>query len=116
MRHSDLDPGRPVFGRLGFWILAVLLIGAGVGIAASSRPEQPPRFTETDSPIGGSEVTAAWAVGSCVSGSFLVEPISCSAPHDGMIVALERYESECPVTADSYVEDGGSVWCIDDDR
>lgn len=53
-------------------------------------------------------------VGSCVRGMAWAEPVPCSEPHDGEIIAVTSHPSDCPYRTDSYVEDVFDVWCIAD--
>lgn len=57
-----------------------------------------------------------WSVGNCVAGSSFLVPVRCGYPHPGRIVDRVSSPGSCTYTADSWVEDLGSVYCIDEDR
>jgi hypothetical protein len=100
---KPLDPGSPVAARLGLWV-TVVAVGAVVALFASGSTQTNP----------GSPGGAPWRVGSCVAGSTYVRPVPCTEPHVGRIVATASSPAGCPMYAESYVEDGGLTWCIDE--
>ena len=92
--------GSSIARRGGFWFATALLvavIGGGVVLAANQRP------------------TPTFSVGNCVSGTAgtTVHPVSCSDSHDGKIIAEVNSQNDCPSSADGYVDEAGSVLCID---
>lgn len=94
-----LSPGRPVFLRFGALVGAgVVALAVGIGYTAATAP--------------------GWEVGACVRGDVRVEPVDCSAQHDGQIVVRAPKAGACPTAAESYVSVMGStdVWCVDLDK
>jgi hypothetical protein len=93
---APLDPGMPVFRRFQSWLgpaILIVLVGGVViaGIAIESRKQ----------------------VGGCVDGT---EFVSCDLPHDGRIVAVVEDKSDCPATADGYLQEGrgatARIYCL----
>lgn len=89
----------------------VLAVVVAVSVAAVASAESPSSTGGSgyepvlDDPVG-------WRVGSCVEGSTWVEPVPCDEPNDGRIVDRVSDPSQCPYSADTYVEDGLDTWCI----
>lgn len=91
--------GRAVARRGGFWFATALVLAVvGGGAAVAANHQAAPTFT----------------VGNCVSGTgSSVQPVSCSDSHDGKIIDEVTTQTDCPASADGYVEDAGMILCID---
>ncbi len=112
---GPLPPGRATWRRSGFYLVATLVALATIGAALEEPSEGDDRSRETrPGSIFTSEPDAEWQTGSCIDGSTWVVPVPCSEPNDGRIVRRVSSASSCPFTAESYVEDGPDVWCIDE--
>ena len=113
---GPLSPGSSVFGRFGFWfVAAVIAVVVWVGVTQDQTGNTEYGNVTPDVDLGY-RVSADWRVGNCVSGYSSVYPVFCSSPHTGRIVASVPSVSACPISADSYVDDVYTVWCIDEDR
>lgn len=109
-----LPVGKSVFARprtlIGLAALA-LLIAVGIGQSNS-----------TGSTSGGGSLSTPSAsnyetfrIGACVSGITMVTPVPCSSPHSGKIVSRATTASGCPLYTESFLQEVGFVFCIDDD-
>lgn len=118
--------GRPVLARSGAWAVAAAAALVLAGAVTESQEQQPgfdPYTATIDLDSDAQPVDESpsyldrptWERGVCVrfDGAF-VEPVHCGFPHDGVVESVEISESFCPFTSDSYVEDGGLVYCIDE--
>ena len=113
---KPLDPGPTLLGRTGIWLSALVLAVAVGAMAAASEP--PPGDPYRRPTLGGNSVNvpaATWSVGNCVSGTSYLLPVDCSRPHSGRIVKRVVDANICPYSAESWVQDLGYIYCIDDD-
>lgn len=98
-----MDPGSPLGRRLGVWVtgaaVAVFLLPL---LGSSSDPAE--------------ETSLSWKVGACVrAGSSQVSLVSCGEQaSNGTVVARVASGTNCPARAESYVEKGSWVYCIDE--
>lgn len=118
-----MHPGGPVIGRAGFWVVLAVLTVIVIFLAmtssedsrstSSTRAPSPPAVAPQGTARPPTTVRpVSWAVGNCVRGSFMLEPVSCVGQHDGWIIEGAATPRGCPFNADSYVEFGTRVWCI----
>lgn len=114
-----LNPGKGLFARSGVWFAVVLAL-VGIGALSSESDDgysdySPPAFSEDNiSPDVGSS-NLEWEVGACVRiGVTDVELVNCSSSYEGRIVKEASSSDLCPYSAEIYVEDRFTVYCIDE--
>lgn len=102
---SPLPQGKPLLARAGVWVTAVAIAGFGALAASGAQSSSSP-----------SPADLRWEVGACVAGGSMVGVVPCSDSHSGRIVSRAARSDLCGMLAESYVEDGAFVWCIDEDQ
>ena len=111
---SPLPQGKPLLARAGVWVTAIAIAGLGA-VAVNDSQTSGANTTSYTPPAAAPQREATWAVGSCIAGSSMVEPVPCSSYHSGRIIGRTTSPLLCDDAYDSYVEDGAIVWCIDED-
>jgi hypothetical protein len=116
---SPLPQGKPLLARAGVWVTAIAIAGLGV-VAVNDAQTSGANTSNSNAssyrpPAAAAQREATWAVGSCITGSSMVEPVPCSSYHTGRIVGRTTSPQLCDASTESYVEDGAIVWCIDED-
>lgn len=102
---SPLPQGKPLLARTGVWVTAAAL--AGLGALAVNDAQSSSSPTSED---------LRWEVGACVAGGSMVGVVRCDDSHSGRIVSRSTRPDQCVASAESYVQDGAIVWCIDEDQ
>jgi hypothetical protein len=98
-----LDPGRPVFLRLGFIVSAgvavVLVIASAIALTTPTKP-----FPAADQQL----------IGACAQKSGTTwSTTDCAATHNGKVVSLSHDASGCPSQDTPVKLDDGNFTCID---
>jgi hypothetical protein len=108
---TPMSTGRSVFARSGLW----LTVGAVAATAAAVVMASP---SDTAAHGGGSTDTELeWRIGNCVAwDADTIFPVRCDDGAMGVIAARAPSEPQCPANSESYVQETGFVWCIDEDR
>jgi hypothetical protein len=102
------DPGPPLIGRAGVWLLGLALVGA-LWAARTDAPLTVLRWA-------GVERAARWQLGGCVSDDAGDErPVDCALAHDGHVRDIVTHRDDCPVGTDpaTAVAHDGRYYCID---
>jgi len=87
-----MSPGKPVLARPSVWILLVIMFSLlGLGIASGIADE------------------AKRNVGGCTRG---LQFVDCGETHDGVILKIVTDKSNCPVEADSYLQERSRIYCL----
>ena len=115
-RTMPIDPGKEVWKRplsyVGIGVFAVIAVIAATSDSSTSAPRSSVPGLERVDP----DTVVDWSVGSCIDGFSSVVPVDCSVPHTGKIVSRTGSSDNCPIYAETYVERGILVYCIDDDQ
>jgi hypothetical protein len=100
-----LGSRRPRRRAWPYVLLAIVILGAAVGVVAAATAHQPEKGVGT-----------TWGVGACVQGTDDPAAVRCDGPHDGEIVDAKSDPNDCPDTSEGFVAERGYIWCIDTDR
>lgn len=95
---EPLSAGNPVPARVGFWVLPLVLVFALcvlVGLRGMRTGAAP-----------------ALGTGACLTGTRAVAVVPCNSPHDEEIVARARRATDCPASADAFLEQDDGVLCV----